>query len=160
MFLMALTLSAIEPPPRPMQVELVRDAITDNLRAYAIQRDRRNRLVVSCEPDRYDGARVTFHSERWLSRGNVFTGERPVIYRFDQGPPRRMLWDVNDRRGTLTSHQRVRTFLQSLVSAEKLVIRARDSENHPFDITFRLVDVRPAVEQVLQTCAGYAAQES
>ena len=69
-----------------------------------------------------------------------------------------MLWDVNDRRGTLTSHQRVRTFLQSLVSAEKLVIRARDFENHPFDITFRLIDVRPAVEQVLRTCAGYAAQ--
>ena len=160
MFLMALALSAIEPPPRPMEVELVHDAINDNLRAYAIQRDHRNRLVVSCEPDRYDGARVTFHSERWLGRGNVFTGERPVIYRFDQGPARRMMWDVNDRRGTLTSHRRVRTFLQSLVTAEKLVIRARDSEDHPFDITFRLMDVRPAVEQVLRTCAEDAARES
>ena len=64
------------------------------------------------------------------------------------------MWDVNDRRGTLTSHRRVRTFLQSPVTAEKLVIRARDSEDHPFDITFRLTDVRPAVEQVLRTCAG------
>ena len=160
MFLIALALSAIEPPPQPMEVELVHDAINDHLRAYAIQRDHRNRLVVSCEPARYDGARVTFHSERWLGRGNVFTGERPVIYRFDQGPARRMMWDVNDRRGTLTSHQRVRTFLQSLVTAEKLVIRARDSEDHPFDITFRLMDVRPAVEQVLRTCAGDAAHES
>ena len=160
MFLMALTLSAIEPPPRPMEVDLVRDAINDNLRAYAIQRDHRNRLVVSCEPDRYDGARVTFHSERWLARGNLLTGERPVIYRFDQGPARRMLWDVNDRRGTLSNHRRVQTFLQSLVTAEKLVIRARDSEDHPFDITFRLMDVRPAVEQVLRTCAGETSQES
>jgi hypothetical protein len=41
MFLMALALSAIEPPPRPMEVELVHDAINDNLRAYAIQRDHR-----------------------------------------------------------------------------------------------------------------------
>src|SRR4029453_19305469 len=97
MFLMALALSAIEPPPRPMEVELVHDAINDNLRAYAIQRDHRNRLVVRCGPHRYDGARVPFQSERWPGRGNVFTGERPVIYRFDQGPARRMMWDVNDR---------------------------------------------------------------
>ena len=71
-----------------------------------------------------------------------------------------MLWDVNDRRGTLSNHRRVQTFLQSLVTAEKLVIRARDSEDHPFDITFRLMDVRPAVEQVLRTCAGETSQES
>jgi hypothetical protein len=160
MFLMALTLSAIEPPARPMDFELVRDAITDHLRAYAIQRDHRNRLVVSCEPENHDGPRVTFHSERWLARGQLLSGNRPVTYRFDQSPPQRVLWDINDRRGILSSQRRVRSFLEYLMVSETLVIRTRDSEDHPFDITFRLVDVRPAVEQVLATCAAYAAQES
>ena len=40
------------------------------------------------------------------------------------------------------------------------MIRARDIEDHPFDMTFRLVDVRPAVEQVLAACASAANDES
>lgn len=153
MLLMALTLIAINPPPRPMEVKVVRDAITDAIRAYAIQRDDGNRLVVSCDPAEYDGPRVSFHSRRWLARGNLFTGERPVIYRFDTAPARRMMWDIHHRHGALDDSRPVATFLRDLGSAERLVFRTRDVENREFDIIFRLRDVRPAVARALAACA-------
>ena len=153
MFLMALTLAAVEPPPRPMEVEVIRDAITDQVRAFATVHAGRDRLVVSCNPARYRGARISFHAAHWLARGNLFTGERPVVSRFDDLPPRRMMWDVNNRRGTLTG-ARVYNFLNHLVAADRLVIRTRDIENHRYDLTFRLLGVRPAVDQALAACAA------
>ncbi|MGZ8313313.1 MAG: hypothetical protein ACXWUP_09675 [Allosphingosinicella sp.] len=166
MLLAALTLLAAEvppriefvPPPLPMEVEVVRDAITDDIRAFAILRDRGNRLVVSCEPARYDGARVSFHAQRWLARGNLLTGDRPVIYRFDDMESRRMMWDVDDRHGVMTRDTRVDRFLDEMMVADELVIRTRDSENHLFDMNFRLLDVRPAVEQAMAACADRAAE--
>ena len=160
MFLMALALSAVLPPPRPMSVEVIRDPITDNIRAYATLREAGNRLVVSCEPSKYDGPRITFHGRHWLARGNLFTAERPVIYRFDDQPPRRMMWDVRDRRGRLSDRGHVRSFLAGLTTARKLVIRTRDIEQHRFDLTFRLSAVRPAVEQALGACAQGVPQAS
>jgi len=157
MFLMALALIATDPPPRPAAVEVVRDLITDEVRAYATVRDGGDRLVVSCAPGDYDGARVAFHSRRWLARGNLFTGERPVVYRFDNLPPRRMMWDVNDRRGLLTGNSRVAAFLSGLVGSERLVIRARDIENRRFDMVFRLVDVAPALRHALAACRSAGA---
>jgi hypothetical protein len=39
-----------------------------------------------------------------------------------------------------------------MMSAERLVIRARDIEDRRVDMTFRLADVRPAIEQALAAC--------
>ena len=153
MFLMALALEALQPPARPMEVEVIRDPITDEIRAFATLRDGGERLVVSCEPSKYSGPRVSFHARRWLSRGNVFTGERPVTFRFDDRPARRMMWDINDRRGMLSGSSRIGPFLSALASSDKLVIRTRDIENHRYDLTFRLTGVRPAVDQALAACA-------
>ena len=152
-FLIALALQAVQPPARPMEFEVIRDPITDEIRAYATLRDGGERLVVSCEPSKYSGPRVSFHARRWLSRGNIFTGERPVTFRFDDRPARRMMWDINDRRGLLTGQSRVTAFLSALQSSNTLVIRTRDIENHRYDLTFRLLGVRPAVNQALAACA-------
>ena len=150
---------ALVPPPEPMLVEIAVDPITDAVRASAILRDDGHRLVVSCEPARYDGARISFHSRRWLARGNIFTGERPLVHRFDHQAPRRLIWDIDDRRGQLLGQRRAESFLQSLFGAERLVIRAKDIENRRFDMIFRLEQVRPAVEQALQACeAGEGAR--
>jgi hypothetical protein len=154
MLLMALTLIAINPPPRPMEVKVVRDAINDDVRTYAIQRDEGNRLVISCDPAKHDGPRVSFHSRRWLARGNMFTGERPIVYRFDMQAPRRMMWDIHHRHGTLDDSGRVASFVRDLWSAERLVFRTRDVENREFDITFRLRGVQPAINRVLAACTG------
>ena len=156
MFLMALALGAVEPPPQPMAVEVVRDAITDEIRAFATLREDGNRLVVSCEPSKYDGPRVTIHARRWLARASLFTGSHPgdrhVTYRFDDRPPRRTMWRVRDRHGMLEGHSRANPFLAELVSAERLVVRTRDVENHRYDLTFRLTGVQPAVDQALAAC--------
>ena len=153
MFLMALTLAVAEPPPRPVALEVIRDPITDQVRAFATVRAGRDRLVVSCDPAEYAGPRVSFHAAHWLARGNLFTGERPVVHRFDDLPARRMMWDVNNRRGRLGG-SRAAAFLNNLVVADKLVIRTRDIENHRYDMTFRLVGARWAVDQALAACAS------
>jgi hypothetical protein len=159
MFLIALALAAVEPPPQPMEVEVVHDPITDLTRAYATLREAGSRLVVSCEPSQYSGPRISVHARRWLARGNLFTGERPIIYRFDNQRARRMMWDVDDRRALLTGQRRVRNFLAHLVQADRLVIRGRDIENNRYDLTFRLTEVRPAVEQALAACAARVRPE-
>jgi len=153
MFLIALTLIATE-PPRAMAVEVVRDPINDRIRASAIVRDDGNRLVVSCSPGQYDGRRVVFHSRRWLARGHILSGARPLVYRFDSDPPRRMLWATDRRHATLSSGRRVASFLARLATAERLVIRARDMEGRRFDTVFRLKDVGPALDRALAACSG------
>ena len=154
LFLIALAAAVFEPPPRPMSVEIVRDPITDHVRAYATVRDRRDRIVVSCDSAEWGRPRVTFHSERWLARGNVFTGYRPVIHRFDRRRPWRQMWRVENRHATLTGERRIASFLANLMAAERLAIRTRDIENHRLDLTFRLREVRPAVEQALAACGA------
>ncbi len=152
LFLVLLALAVAEPPPKPMDVEVVRDPITDQVRAFAIMRDRRNRLVVSCDPARYEGARVTFHAERWLRRGNILGGYGPVITRFDDRPPQRLMWAIRDRHGRMSRRSHVEFFLAELLEADRLVIRTRDIEDHRLDLVIRLVGVRPAVERALAAC--------
>ena len=152
LFLIALAAAVIEPPPHPTSVEIVRDPITDHVRAYATVRERRHRLVVSCDSAEWGRPRVTFHSDRWMSRGNVFTGYRPIVHRFDNRRPWRQMWRVENRHGTLTGERRIDSFLANLMAAERLVIRTRDIENHRLDLVFRLRGVRPAVEQALAAC--------
>lgn len=150
--LTAMAMTTSELPPQPMMVDIVTDPITDRVRASATLREDGHRLVVSCDPSRYDGARVAVHSRRWLARGNVFNGNRPMTHRFDDLAPRQMMWDVQDRRGLLTGERRVDSFVDHLSASERLVIRTYDIERHRFDMIFRLEQARPAIEQVLRTC--------
>lgn len=153
MLLIALALAAIDlPPPQPMAVEVSRDPITDQVRASADLYDIRQRLTLACDATHYRGIRVSFTSSAWLSRGNVFTGERPLTYRFDQDEPRRHEWNIRDRSARLESRGEVTAFVRALIDAELLVFRTRDVEEHRLDLTFRIVGARPAVAQLLDAC--------
>lgn len=155
MFLIALALAAAEPPsppPRPMRVEVTRDTISDDLTATATLLDRGARLMLTCEPDDYEGVRVIFSSQHWLAGNSFFTGERPLLYRFDEEPPRRLIWIMRDRGARLSGRKRVTEFLRGLIVADHLLFRTRDVEDRPVDINFRLVGARPAVEQLLDAC--------
>ena len=137
-----------------MDVDVIRDPVTDQVRAYATVRERRNRLVVSCNSAEGAQPRVTFHSDRWMARGNTLTGFRPVIHRFDNRRPRRQMWHVENRHATLTGQRRIAAFLANLMVADRLVIRTRDIERHRLDLTFRLWGVRPAVDRAMSACTG------
>lgn len=153
MLLIALALAAIEPPPpRPMTVEVVRDAITDRIRANATFYDSGQRLTLTCDPEHYDSVRVSVTSNSWLSRGFILTSERPLLYRFDDEPLRRLIWVVHDRTAQLGGRKRVQPFLRQMIDAERLVFRTRDVEEHRLDFTFRLVGARAAVDQLLEVC--------
>jgi hypothetical protein len=67
------------------------------------------------------------------------------------------MWDIEHRSGRIGDDDKVDPFLRDLVNAERLVMRVRDIENHVQDLTFRLVDVRPAVEQALAACSAAEA---
>ena len=151
---MALALAAVDPPAHPASVEVIRDPVTDHVRAYATIRSRRDRLVVGCDSDDWAEPEVTFHADRWLARGNFFTGYRPITWRFDNRRSRRQMWHIEDRHATLTGRHRIGTFLAFLVASERLVVRTRDLERRRLDVIFRLSEVRPAVEQVMAACTG------
>lgn len=150
---MALALAA-DPPAQPATVHVVRDPVTDHVRAYATVRARRDRLVVSCDSAEGSEPEVAVHSDRWLRRGNFLSGFRAVTWRFDNVRPRRQMWHVDDRHATLTGARRIQTFLAFLVASEKLVIRTRDIENHRLDLVFPLRDVRPSLELAMSACTG------
>lgn len=147
------------PPPRPMSVETVRDSITDHVRVTATLRDATQRLTLSCDPHDYEFIRVRFTSMRWLVRGNFITRERPLIYRFDDLPPRRLIWIVKDREARLAGRRRVTEFLREFVAADELVFRTRDVETNRIELRFRIVGARPAVAQLLAACGETALRD-
>lgn len=155
MLLAALALAAAEPPappPRPMQVEVVRDAITDRVSASATLIDRGQTLVVACDASDYRGIRVSFSSGRWVALPSIVAGPRRLAYRFDSQPPRNALWVPRERGGRLVGRSRTARFLGELIRAEQLVFRTRDIELHRFDLRFRLVGAQPAIAELLQAC--------
>ena len=142
-----------EPPlPRPMSVETVRDPITDDVRVQATLRDQDRRLTLACDPHDFEFIRVTFTSNRWLVRGNFITRERPLIYRFDDERPVRLIWIVKDREARLAGRSRVGEFLRGLIQADELVFRTRDVESNRLLLRFRIVGAREAVGQLLRQC--------
>jgi hypothetical protein len=144
-----------------MTMEVVRDPITDQVSADAILRDAGQRLSVSCDPAHYRGLRVSFSSMHWLARGNVLTGERAIVYRFDDQRPRRLLWQVGSRSGHIGDRRgRVAPFLRALIGAQRLVLRTRDVEERPFDLTFRIVGARPAIARLLEACGESELKDS
>lgn len=140
------------PLPRPMEVGTVRDPITDDVRVQATLRDQDRRLTLACDPHDFEFIRVTFTSNRWLVRGNLITRARPLIYRFDDNRPVRLLWNVRDREARLSGRGRVRDFLQRFIDADELVIRTRDVESTRILLRFRIVGGREAVDQLLRAC--------
>jgi hypothetical protein len=158
MFLIALAMlaaqAAPEPAPEPMEIEIGRDPITDQLRATATLRGADGRMEIWCESPNWGDVRVELHSRRWLARGQIFTGQQPVTFRFDEGRPHRRLWHVRDRTASFDDKGRVASFLVSLMRSRRLVLRTRDIENHTFDTTFDYGDTSNAITQLLQTCGS------
>lgn len=152
MFLLALAVAVAE-PPSPMEVEIAQDPITDEVRAEAILRADGHRLVVGCDPSRYDGVRVTVHSRRWLQRGDPIHA-RIMTYRFDDELPRRVTWRVTDRRARLWKANRTEAFIARLATAQRLVVRTDDIEGHRFDMIFRPTEARPALDRMLEACGA------
>jgi hypothetical protein len=143
------------PLPRPMAVETVRDPITDDLRVQTTLRDQSQRLTLACDPHDFEFIRVTFTSNRWLVRGNVITRERPLIYRFDDNRPVRLIWIVKDREARLAGRSRVGDFLQGFIDADEVVFRTRDVESNRILLRFRVVGAREAVDQLLRQCGEH-----
>lgn len=150
-----------DPPlPRPMSVETVRDTMSDDVRVTATLRDATQRLTLTCDPHDHEFIRVTFTSMRWLVRGNFITRERPLIYRFDDLPPRRLIWLVKDREARLGGRGRVTEFMRNLIGASELVFRTRDVESNRIELRFRIVGAREAVRQLLEACGEIRLRDS
>jgi hypothetical protein len=158
MFSIALAMlaaqAAPEPPPEPMEIEIVRDAITDRLRATATLRGEEGRIEIKCESPDWGDVTVEYHSRRWLARGQFLSGRQPITFRFDEERPHRRLWHVNDRHASFDDEGRVISFLISLMRSRRLVLRMRDVENHTFDSAFAIGETRGAITQLLQTCGS------
>jgi hypothetical protein len=138
-----------------MAVETMRDPITDDLRVQTTLRDQSQRLTLACDPHDFEFIRVTFTSNRWLVRGNVITRERPLIYRFDDNPPVRLIWIVKDREARLAGRSRVGDFLAGFIDADEVVFRTRDVESNRILLRFRVVGAREAVGQLLRQCGEH-----
>jgi hypothetical protein len=158
MILIALALAAsqapAEPAPRALEIEIVRDAITDRQRATATLRGDGERIVISCAAPNWGDIDVAYHSRRWLARGNFLTGHHPVTYRFDDQRPQRRLWHVRDRTANFDDRGRAISFLRSLMGARRLVLRTRDIENRTFDSVFAIGESTPAITALLNTCGS------
>ena len=156
MFLIALALAATqaEPAPQPMTIEIVRDAITDRLRATATLRANGERIEIRCRAPDWGDVSVQYHSRRWIARGNFLSGQQPVTYRFDDHAPSRRLWHVRDRVASFGQRGRVIAFVTALMGARRLVLRTRDIENRTFDAVFPIGETQTAIVELLHTCGS------
>jgi len=156
MILIALALAALPPAPpaQPMEVEIARDPISDQLRATATLRGVGERIEIRCRAPDWGDVHVAYHSRRWLARGQFLTGQTQVTYRFDGQRPVRKLWHVRDRTASFDDRGRTIAFLRALMGARRLVIRTRDIENHRFDTVFSIGESSAAITQLLQTCGS------
>jgi hypothetical protein len=134
MILTAFALAALQPPTEPpvppAEIEVARDAITDRTSARLTLHGDGERVVVSCEAPEWGELRIRYHSRRWLARDHFLSGARPITHRFDDEPPQRRFWHVEDRAATLAQRRRTVAFLQGLLRSERLVIRTRDIEGN------------------------------
>jgi hypothetical protein len=156
MISIALALAATQaaPIPAPLEIEIARDAITDRERATATLRGDGERIVIRCEAPNWGDIDISYHSRRWLARGNFLTGHSPVTIRFDDGRPQRRLWHVRDRTANFDDRGRAIAFLRALMSARRLVVRTRDVENRTFDSVFQIGESTPAIVALLHTCGS------
>lgn len=152
LFALALAAGPPLPPPQPMFAEISRDPITDEIKAFATVQDGMNRISVGCDPTRFDGLRVSLTARTWLGRGEPFVGARGLTYRFDDAPPRRMLWMFSDRSARIFYRRNVRSFVQWLANSDHLVFRTRTVDERRLDIAFRLVGTREPLRRVLEAC--------
>ena len=162
MFLIALALAATQaepaapaaPAPQPMTIEIVRDAITDRLRATATLRANGERIEIRCRAPDWGEVSIQYHSRRWIARGNFLSGQQPIIYRFDDHAPIRRLWHVRDRVASFDDRGRVIAFVGALMGARRLVLRTRDIENRTFDAVFPIGETQGAIVDLLHTCGS------
>ena len=156
MFLIALALAAAqaEPAPPSMTVEVVRDAITDQLRATATLRADGERLEIRCRAPDWGDVSVEYHSRRWIARGHFLSGQLPITWRFDDHAPNRRMWHVRDRVASFDDRGRVIAFIASLLGARRLVLRTRDIEHRQFDAVFPIGESQAAIVQLLHTCGS------
>jgi hypothetical protein len=156
MISIALALAATQaaPTPAPLEIEITRDAITDRARATATLRGDGERIVIRCEAPNWGDIDVSYHSRRWLARGNFLTGQQLVTIRFDDGRPQRRLWHVRDRAANFDDRGRAIAFLRSLMTARRLLLRTRDVENRIFDSLFEIGESTPAIVALLHTCGS------
>jgi hypothetical protein len=160
MFLIALTLAAplaaaeAEPAAQPMTIEVVRDAITDRIRATATLRANGERIEIRCREPDWGDLSVEYHSRRWIARGNFLSGLQPVTTRFDDHAPLRRLWHVRDRVASFDDRGRVIAFVGALMRAHRLVLRTRDIENRSFDAVFPIGETQSAIVELLHSCGS------
>lgn len=153
-FPQSLEEAAFDPIPRPMEVEMKRDKISDAVQASAVARTWNGRLEIGCDQARYKGIRITVSGRDWLRGENVITKRLLLLHRFDRAAPQRASWITRDRTAYLHPRGHVLPFLSWVVSSNRLVVRTEDIEDRKSDLVFPLIGAKNAINQVLYTCGA------
>lgn len=128
------------------------DPIDDKPYTYAILESGRDTLLIGCDMSRDPEVTVTLETNKWLGGANRFTGEKLILYRFDDLRPVENIWIQTSQAATLREPQRVTPFLKALVSSRRLVVRTRDDRYQDIDFIFDLGNPIPAVRRMLERC--------
>ena len=145
--LAAVNLSAV-----PMSVDISYDRITDQVQAVATLRSGDDRLEFGCTP--YEARRiwVRLRSHHWYREGNAFNGNIAFSFRFDDRPAWRMMWSVRERTAMLVGRGRVVRFVDQLLDARQLIVRAPGPEGRRYDLVFAIAGAREVIGRALEAC--------
>ena len=140
---------------RPVELEVRRDPITDQVSAFAVARADGARLGVGCDPSEYRGVRVKLAGRIWFADEKLVTGRREFVYRFGDAAPVRSQWTTDDRSATLQPRSWTANFLAWMIDSERLVMRVDDIEGREIDLFFSLAGASKAVDGMLEACRAY-----
>ena len=154
MLAFALAAAALQPALQPT-LEVERDPITDRVSAVAVVRSPEGRLVIGCDPQEYDGLRVSVHSTRgWFARPEFVSRARHFTFRFDRARPVRVTWETDRRTAWVGSRRVASAMIVRARAAQRLAIRAKDVEGRQMDFVFDMAGARPLIDQAVGICNG------
>lgn len=143
--------------PGRTTVDIWRDPLDDSVRAFAVFRVEGGRLTIGCNRDDWRGVRIMLADRGWFAPSQ-WRGRRPVRYRFDDGRARTSIWRTDEGFAYTQSRRNVRSFLQWMVGAQRVSMRATDVENREREFVFQVAGARGPLTQVLQACGPDAAE--
>lgn len=133
------------------------DPVTDVETTWAVMGEGDRYLAIGCnlgENSEDEDVYVRVETPEFLgsASGGDLIGGRQLTYRFDDGEPVTELWDYFDHGALQYRTRLVRPFVESLLTAENLVLRAYDYRARPFDISFDIDDKSGVIRAVLDEC--------
>jgi hypothetical protein len=134
-------------------IAIDKDPVTDKARVHAMLAATNGTLSIGCDLGEDSKIRIVLDPDERLETGNDLTGDKLFTVRFDELKAATVMWHVRDSNFAYTRDRvYVRPFLEQLLAARRLIIRADRSDGQNIDMSFEVREAAAALRVVADRC--------